>query len=77
MRAIGRQLDQVDAAVFAREKSPDIRPFVVSSVVPDQVDDAFILIAGLNLGEQLHGTHAIHCDRRNEGVSKVSRFSAP
>ena len=32
MRAIGRQLDQVDAAVFAREKSPDIRPFVVSGV---------------------------------------------
>ena len=66
MRAIGRQLDQVDAAVFAREKSPDIRPFVVSGVVPDHVDDAFILIAVLNLGQQWHGTHAIHCDRRDE-----------
>jgi len=66
VRAIGRQLGQVDAAVFAREKSPDIRPFVVSGVVPDHVDDAFILIAGLNLGQQLHGTHAIHCDRRDE-----------
>ena len=40
MRAIGRQLDQVDAAVFVREKSPDIRPFVVSDVVPDHVDKA-------------------------------------
>ena len=56
----------MDAAVFAREKSPDIRPFVVSGVVPDHVDDAFILIAGLNFGQQLHGTHAIHCDRRDE-----------
>ena len=76
MRAIGRQLDQVDAAVFARQKSPDIRPFVVSGVVPDHVDDAFILIAGLNFGQQLHGTHAIHCnrcyERRIEGF-KVQR----
>ena len=66
MRAIGRQLDQVDAAVFVREKSSDIRRFVVSGVVPDHVDDAFILISGLNLGQQLHGTDAIHCDRRDE-----------
>ena len=66
MRAIGRQLDQVEAAVFARQKSPDIRPFVVGGVVPDHMDDAFILIAGLNLGQQLHGTDAIHCDRRDE-----------
>jgi hypothetical protein len=56
----------VDAAVFAREKSPDIRPFLVSSVVPDHVDDAFILIAGLNLGHQLYGTHVIHFDRCDE-----------
>ncbi len=76
MRAIGRQLDQVDAAVFAREKSPDIRPFVVSGVVPDHVDDAFILIAGLNLGQQLHGTHAIHCDRRDEKVYRRFQGSA-
>ena len=66
MRAIGRQLDQVDAAVFAREKSPDIQRFVVNGVVPDHVDDAFILIAALNLGQQLHGTHATHCDRHDE-----------
>ena len=41
-------------------------PFVVNSVVPDHVNDAFIVIAGLNLGQQLHGTHAIHCARRDE-----------
>ena len=56
----------MDAATFAREKSPDIRPFVVGGVVPGHVDDAFILIAGLNFGQQLHGTHAIHCERRDE-----------
>ena len=53
MRAIGRQLDQVDAAVFARQKSPDIRPFVVSSVVPDDMNDALFGVAGLNLGKKL------------------------
>ena len=66
MRAIGRQLDQVDAAVFTRQKSPDIRPFVVGGVVPYHMDDAFILIAFLDFGQQLHGTHAVHCDRRYE-----------
>ena len=66
MRAIERQLDQVAAAVFALEKSPDNRPFAVSGVIPDHVDDAFILIAVLNLGQQLHGTDAIHCNRREE-----------
>lgn len=70
VRAIGRQLDQVDAAVFALEKSPDIRPFAVSGVIPDHVDNAFILIAVLNLGQQLHGTDAIHCNRRDERRSK-------
>ncbi len=62
---------------FAREKSPDIRPFVVSSVVPDHVDNAFILIAGLNLGQQLHGTDASTVIGATKGVSKVSRFIAP
>lgn len=66
MRAIGRQLDQVDAAVFARQEAPHIRPFVVGGVVPDHVDDAFILVACLDFGQQLHGTHAVHCDRRYE-----------
>ena len=70
VRAIGRQLDQVDAAVFALEKSPDIRPFAVSGVIPDHVDNGFILIAVLNLGQQLHGTDAIHCNRRDERRSK-------
>ena len=64
----------MDAAIFVREKSPDIRPFVVGSVVPDHVDDAFILIVGLNFGLQLHATHVIGAIK---GVSKVSRFSTP
>ena len=56
----------MDAAVFVREQSPDIPPFVVSGVVPDHVDDAFILIAGFNFSQKLHSTHAIHCDWRDE-----------
>ena len=39
---------------------------MVSGVVLDHVDDAFILIVALNLGQQLHGTHIIHCGRRDE-----------
>jgi hypothetical protein len=30
------------------------------------VDDALILIAVLNFGQQLNGTRAIHCDGRDE-----------
>ena len=50
MWATEQQLEQADAAVFAREKRPDIQPFVVSGIVPDHVDDAFVLNAFLNLG---------------------------
>ena len=43
----------MDAAVFARDKSPDIWPFVVGRVVPDDVDQSFVRVARLNLGELL------------------------
>lgn len=67
----------MDAAVFVEEKSTDIRPFVVTGVVPDQINDAFILILSLNLGQQLHDIHTIHCDRRDKKRNKKnSRFSA-
>ena len=42
MGAVGRKLDQVDAAGCPCKKSPDIGPFVVGSVVPDDMNDALV-----------------------------------
>ena len=70
MRAIGRQLDQVDAAVFARQKSPDIRPFVVGGIVPDHMNDALVGVALFDLGEQLDGADPINCRRLDKGCIK-------
>ena len=63
MRAIGRQLDQVGAAIFTRQEAPYIRPFVIGVVFSDY---PFILIASLDFGQLLYGTHAVDCDLRSQ-----------
>ena len=50
MGAIGRQLDQMNAAVFARQECSDIGAFVVRGVVPDDMDDALVGVARLGFG---------------------------
>ena len=50
MGAIGRQLGQMNAAVFARQERSDIGAFVVSGVVPDDMDDALVGVARLDFG---------------------------
>jgi hypothetical protein len=50
MVAIGRQLDQMNAAVFARQERSDIGAFVLKGVVPDDMDDALIGVARLDFG---------------------------
>ena len=50
MGAIGRQLDQMNAAVFARQERSDIGVFVVRGVVPDDMDDALVGVARLDFG---------------------------
>ncbi len=50
MGAIGRQLDQMNAAVFARQERSDIGAFVVRGVVPDDMDDALVGVARLDFG---------------------------
>ena len=50
MGAIGRQLDQMNAAVFARQEHTDIGAFVVRGVVPDDMDDAPVGVACLDFG---------------------------
>ena len=42
MRAIGRQLDQMNATVFARQERSDIGAFVVWGVVPDDMVMRFL-----------------------------------
>ena len=60
VRAIRRQLDQMDAALRPGEERPDIRPFVVSSIVLDHMDEAFVGIARLDLGKKLRGTDPVY-----------------
>ena len=51
MRAIGRQLDQMNATVFARQERSDIGAFVVWGIVPNDVNDTFVSVSGLDLGQ--------------------------
>ena len=59
MRAIGWQLDQMDTASCLGEEGSDIGSFVVGSVVPDDMNDALVRVALLDLGEKLHGTDPV------------------
>ena len=67
MWAIGRQLDQVDTAGCSRQKSPDIRAFVVGGIVPDHMNDALVGVALLDLGQQLDSAAAFNCRRFDKG----------
>ena len=39
---------------------------MVGVIAPNHVDYPFILVACLDFGQQLHCSHAVHCDRRYE-----------
>jgi len=67
MRAVGRQLDEVDAAVFSPEEGAHVRASVVGGVVPNHVDFALVGVARLDLGEQLHRALAIDGRGLDEG----------
>ena len=51
MRAIGRRLDQMNATIFARQERSDIGAFVVWGIVPNDVNDTFVSVSGLDLGQ--------------------------
>ena len=67
MRAIGRQLDQMNATVFARQERSDIGAFVVWCIVPNDVNDTFVRVSGLDFGEKLNGADPIDGGWFNEG----------
>ena len=76
MRAIRRQLDQVDAAVWPCEEFANVWPFVVSGVVPDHMDEALVRVARLNPGEKLRGADPVDggwIDKRCIEALKVER----
>ena len=50
---------------------PDIWPFVVSGVVPNHVDEAFIGVARLDLGEKLCGAAPVHRSGLNKGRIEI------
>ena len=59
MRAIGRQLDKMDAAVCSGQKGSDIRPFVVGRIIPNNVNDAPVGVACLDFSQKLHSADPI------------------
>ena len=81
VRAIRRQLNEVNAAVRPCEECPDIRSFRTGGVIPDDMpedmDDALVGGASPCPGEKLCGADPIDGRRLDKGASKVSRLSAP
>ena len=67
MRAKGRQLDQMNATVFARQERSDIGAFVVWGIVPNDVNDTFFQVSGLDLGEKLNRADTIDGGWFNKG----------
>ena len=67
MRAIGRQLDQMNATVFARQERSDIGAFVVWGIVPNDVNGTFVRVSRLNLGKKLNGANPIDGGWLNKG----------
>ena len=60
MRAVGRQLDQMDTASSPGKEGSDIGPFVVGSVVSDDMNDALVRVARFDLGQKLCCTDPIN-----------------
>ena len=57
--AIGQQLDQMNATVFAQQERSDIGAVVVWGIVPNDVNDTVIRVPSLDLGEKLDGANPI------------------
>ena len=67
MRAIGWQWDQMNVTVFAQQERSDIGAFVVSGIVPNDVNDTFVRVSRLDLGENLNRANPIDGGWLNKG----------
>ena len=67
MWATGLQLDQSYAAVWSFEEFANFWDLVVSSIVPDDIDDASEGITRIKLGEKLRRADPVHGGRLDKG----------
>ena len=66
----------MDAAVRPCKELPDIRPLVGGGVVSNDMGEAFIRVARLDLGKKLRGTGPVHGSGPDKGrieILKVQR----
>ena len=63
----------MDAAVWPYEELTNVRALVVSCIVPNHLDEAFVGIAGFDLGKTLTPSTVVGSTK---GASKFSRLSA-
>ena len=77
MGAVGRQLDQMDMASCPGEKGPDVGPFVVGSVVLDDMNDALIGVTLLDLCQKLCCTDLINGCGLDKGCIEGFEVTAP
>jgi hypothetical protein len=77
MRAVRRQLDQMDTASCPGEEGSDIGTFVVGSVVPDDMNDAFVRVARFDLGQKLCCTDPINGCGLDEGCNEAFEVHSP
>ena len=75
--AIRRQLDQMDTTSWPGKKSPDIGPSVAGDVVPDDMNDALVGVALLDLGEKLGSTDPINGSTVRQKVHRRFRGAQP
>ena len=57
----------MDTAPWSGEKCPDVGPFMVGGVIPDDMDDAFVGVARLDFGEKLGSADPIDRGWLNKG----------
>ena len=77
MRAVGRQLDQMDTASCSRKEGSDIGPFVVGRVVPDDMNDALVGVARFDLGQKLCCTDPINGCGLDKGCIEGFKVHSP
>jgi len=67
----------MDATSRPGKKGPDIRSFVVSVIVADDVNDALAGVAGLDLGQKLRGTDPINRCGLDKGCVESLKVQGP
>ena len=67
----------MDTASSPGKEGSDIGPFVVGSVVSDDMNDALVRVARFDLGQQLHGADAINGCGLDKGCNEGFEVYSP